>query len=143
MQTSPARQAATPFKNPQERTMSDPNFILLYVNSVSDSAAFYARLLGKAPMDASPNFAMFALDSGMMLGLWARHDVQPASAIPAGAGELAFAVADKAAVATRHQQWLAWGLPIIQPLTDMDFGHTFAALDPDGHRLRVFVPSAP
>jgi hypothetical protein len=22
----------------------------------------------------------------------------------------------------------------------MDFGHTFVALDPDGHRLRVFFP---
>jgi hypothetical protein len=25
----------------------------------------------------------------------------------------------------------------------MDFGCTFVALDPDGHRLRVFAPSAP
>jgi len=25
----------------------------------------------------------------------------------------------------------------------MDFGFTFVALDPDGHRLRVFAPSAP
>ena len=24
----------------------------------------------------------------------------------------------------------------------MDFGHTFVAADPDGHRLRVFVPGA-
>jgi len=23
----------------------------------------------------------------------------------------------------------------------MDFGHTFVALDPDGHRLRVMVPA--
>jgi hypothetical protein len=24
----------------------------------------------------------------------------------------------------------------------MDFGRTFVALDPDGHRLRVFAPAA-
>jgi hypothetical protein len=24
----------------------------------------------------------------------------------------------------------------------MDFGYTFVAADPDGHRLRVFVPEA-
>jgi hypothetical protein len=27
--------------------------------------------------------------------------------------------------------------------TKMDFGTTFVALDPDGHRLRVFAPAAP
>ena len=26
--------------------------------------------------------------------------------------------------------------------TAMDFGFTFVALDPDGHRLRVFAPGA-
>jgi len=36
------------------------------------------------------------------------------------------------------RQWIAF-LPIAQPLTQMDFGYTFVALDPDGHRLRVFA----
>ena len=31
------------------------------------------------------------------------------------------------------------GVKILQPPTDMDFGRTFVALDPDGHRLRVFA----
>ena len=42
----------------------------------------------------------------------------------------------------RHATWVAKGLAVIQTPTDMDFGHTFVALDPDGHRLRVFAPSA-
>jgi hypothetical protein len=29
---------------------------------------------------------------------------------------------------------------ILQPPTEMDFGRTFTAADPDGHRLRVFKP---
>jgi hypothetical protein len=29
----------------------------------------------------------------------------------------------------------------VQPPTDMDFGRTFVALDPDGDRLRVFAPA--
>jgi hypothetical protein len=29
---------------------------------------------------------------------------------------------------------------ILQPPTAMDFGYTFLAADPDGHRLRVFAP---
>ena len=55
--------------------MSDPNFILLYVKSPATSAAFYAGLLGKPPVEA----------------------------------------------------WQAKGLPVAQPPTDMDFGHTFVA----------------
>jgi len=48
----------------------DPNFILLYVESPAASAAFYADLLGRPPVEASPTFAMFGLASGVMLGLW-------------------------------------------------------------------------
>jgi predicted enzyme related to lactoylglutathione lyase len=123
-------------------TASDPNFILLYVESPAASAAFYADLLGRPPAESSPTFAMFALASGVMLGLWARHTVEPA-ATGAGGGEIAFAVADMDTVHALHADWAGRGLTIIQPPTDMDFGRTFAALDPDGHRLRVFVPAAP
>lgn len=120
--------------------MSDPNFMLLYVDSPAASAEFYAGLLGKAPVEASPTFAMFKLDSGVMLGLWSRHTVQPAASA-AGGSELAFAVDGNEAVLARHAAWQAKGLTVIQAPTPMDFGFTFVALDPDGHRLRVFAPS--
>jgi catechol 2,3-dioxygenase-like lactoylglutathione lyase family enzyme len=121
--------------------MSDPNFILLYVASAPQSAAFYAELLGKAPLETAPTFAMFALDSGVMLGLWTASGVQP-HATPPGGSELAFAVASDDVVRERHAQWRAKGLPILQAPTAMDFGYTFTAADPDGHRLRVFAPRA-
>ena len=121
--------------------MSDPNFVLLYVNSPDDSAAFYAGLLGKAPVEASPTFAMVALESGVMLGLWAAHMVQP-QATAAGGAEIAFAVDGMATVNAMHADWSAKGLRIVQAPTAMDFGFTFVALDPDGHRLRVFAPGA-
>ena len=71
--------------------MADPNFTLLYVRNPGASAAFYARLLGKSPVEASPTFAMFALDSGAMLGLWATHTVEPPATAPGGS-EIAFSV---------------------------------------------------
>ena len=120
----------------------DPNFIILYVDSTPASARFYADLLGKQPVEQSPTFAMFALGSGVMLGLWSRNTVEPASAAGASSGELAFAVADKAAVAATYADWGKRGLRVAQAPTDLDFGHTFVALDPDGHRLRVFAPAA-
>lgn len=121
--------------------MSDPNFILLYVKSPAESTAFYADLLGRPPVESSPTFAMFALESGVMMGLWSAATVEP-SATPIGGSELAWTVQSKDAVQATHAAWLAKGIRVIQPPTDMDFGHTFTALDPDGHRLRVFAPSA-
>ena len=120
--------------------MSAPNFILLYVAEPAASARFYSRLLGQEPVESSPTFAMFALPSGVMLGLWARHTVEPAAAAGSG-GELAIAVGSPAAVHEHHALWRGWGLPILQQPTPMDFGFTFTAADPDGHRLRVFAPS--
>jgi catechol 2,3-dioxygenase-like lactoylglutathione lyase family enzyme len=122
-------------------TAADPNFILLYVESPAASAAFYTDLLGRPPVESSPTFAMFALASGVMLGLWARHTVEPAVS-GHGGGEIGFAVADPDTVHALHADWSGRGLTIIQPPTDMDFGRTFVALDPDGHRLRAFAPVA-
>lgn len=123
--------------------MNHPNFLLLYVANPTASAAFYADLLGCQPVEASDTFAMFALDNGVMLGLWSRETVAPKVVAGAGGGELAFAVANDAEVEARHAQWRAKGIVIAQAPTKMDFGHTFVGLDPDGHRLRVFAPSQP
>ena len=50
---------------------------------------------------------------------------------------------DAAAVKATFADWKQRGLTIVQEPVQMDFGHTFVAADPDGHRLRVFVPGAP
>jgi predicted enzyme related to lactoylglutathione lyase len=116
--------------------MPDFALAILYVDNPAASAAFYADLLGKPPAEASPTFAMFALTDGAGIGLWSRRTVEP-EATAGGGGELAFTTADVDAL---HADWSARGLRIAQPPTDMDFGRTFVALDPDGHRLRVFAP---
>jgi catechol 2,3-dioxygenase-like lactoylglutathione lyase family enzyme len=121
--------------------MSKFSFVLLYVDNPPASAAFYADLLGAPLVESSPTFAMLPLTNEVMLGLWSRDTVEPA-ATGAGGGEVAFTVDDAAAVQRTHANWKQRGLPIAQAPTAMDFGHTFVALDPDGHRLRVFAPAA-
>ena len=116
------------------------NLVILYVDNPPASAAFYAGLLGHDPVEASPTFAMFSMPSGVGLGLWSRHTVEPAAAAAGGGSEIAF-IAEN--VDAAHADWTARGLTIAQAPTDMDFGRTFVALDPDGHRLRVFAPAAP
>jgi catechol 2,3-dioxygenase-like lactoylglutathione lyase family enzyme len=122
--------------------MIEPNFVILYVDSPPASADFYADLLGRPPVEASPTFAMFALNPGVMLGLWSRATVAPAAGAPAGSGEIAFTAREAGEVDATHADWRKRGLTVVQPPTDMDFGRTFVALDPDGHRLRVFAPAA-
>jgi len=120
--------------------MPDPNFVILYVANPVASAAFYAVLLEHPPVEASPTFALFRLTTGTMLGLWSRETVLPA---PTGAGassEIAVAVASEHDVDRLHAAWKERGLAIAQAPVAMDFGRTFVALDPDGHRLRVFAP---
>ena len=116
-----------------------PNFILLYVANPQASADFYTGLLGVPTIETSPTFAMLKLES-QMLGLWKRDTVEPAAPSGAANGELAFAVESTEAVDTQHRDWSERGLTILQAPTRMDFGHTFTATDPDGHRLRVFCP---
>jgi len=120
--------------------MPDLSLIILYVDSPAASAAFYAKLLRQDPVEASPTFAMFALSSGTGLGLWSRHTVAPAAAAAGGGTEIAFTAENVDVV---HDDWKARGLVIAQSPADLDFGRTFVALDPDGHRLRVFAPTGP
>lgn len=120
----------------------DPNFVILYVDNPEKSAAFYARLLEQDPVEVSPTFALFALSSGVRLGLWSKHTVAPAATLTGGGGELAFTVDSPDRVLAVHAHWQAQGLPLVQAPVAMDFGFTCVALDPDGHRLRVFAPQA-
>lgn len=120
--------------------MLDANFIILYVDSPEASARFYADLIGSEALEASPTFAMFALPSGTRLGLWSRHTVEPGAQGAGGGGEIAMVVGSGEAVDATHADWQRRGLAILQAPIDLDFGRTFVATDPDGHRLRVFHP---
>ena len=120
--------------------MSDVSFILVYVDDVARSEAFYASVLGRGAVESSPTFAMLPAAPNLMLGLWKRDGVKP-PASAAGGGEIAFTAADDAEVDALFAEWRARGVAIAQPPTKMDFGYTFVGLDPDGNRLRVFAPA--
>jgi catechol 2,3-dioxygenase-like lactoylglutathione lyase family enzyme len=121
--------------------MSDSNFVVLYVDSVATSKAFYSELLGAEPDQQSPNFVGFELPSGVLLGLWSKHAALPAPATGTGGDEMGFHVAGREAVDALYKEWSGRGVTILQPPTAVDFGYTFTAADPDGHRLRVLAPS--
>lgn len=119
--------------------MTHPNFTILFVENAQKSTVFYQDLFGVAPVESSETFALFILKGGLKFGLWSRHTAQPAVTVTGGGTELVFQVDADSDVDKRHLEWKAKGLPILQEPTLMDFGYTFAAADPDGHRLRVYA----
>ena len=116
------------------------NSILLYVTDAAASARYYERILGRKPVEASPTFAIFILKSGLGLGLWGRDGVLPAPTASGGGSEIGFKVDSAAEVDQWYAEWRANGATILMPPTALDFGRSFVATDPDGHRLRVFHP---
>ncbi len=118
----------TPFK---------PNlgFILLFVENPKKSSLFYQDILGIKPIEESPTFGMFALPNSVMLGLWSKYTTEPRVEAPAGAMDICFPVDD---VDEIYEAWGKKHVTIAQKPTDMDFGRTFVALDPDGHRIRIY-----
>ncbi|MFA6157931.1 VOC family protein [Mesorhizobium sp.] len=118
--------------------MTQPNFVILYVDQPQRSGAFYGALFGREPVESSAIFVLFVLDNGFKLGLWSRHTVEPAASAAGGGAEIVFALDAADAVDAAHADWASRGLKILQTPTDMDFGRTFVALDPDNHRLRVY-----
>ena len=121
--------------------MRHPNFVIFYVKDPKASAAFYARLLRSEPAEASPTFVMFALQSGVMFGLWIREEVAPSVRSLPGAAELAVAMESRADVESAWNDWRAAGAEVALEPTQLDFGYGFAVRDPDGHVIRVFHPA--
>ncbi len=84
---------------------------------------------------------MFAAAPSLMLGLWRADKVEPKATAPGG-GEICINADAPAAVDAIHEEWRGKGIEIAQAPTKMDFGYTFVALDPYGHRVRVLAPGA-
>jgi catechol 2,3-dioxygenase-like lactoylglutathione lyase family enzyme len=119
--------------------MVHPDFTILFVDNPLASADFYQSLFGTEPVEKSPTFSLFVLNTGMKLGLWSRHTAEPLVAAGTGASELCFKHDDAAGVDKTYADWTSRGLRVLQTPVEMDFGYTFVVTDPDGHRLRVYA----
>ena len=121
--------------------MADLNYLLLAVENPRRSAEIYDQLFGVKPVENSPTFVLYVLPTGFKVGLWAESGMKPVPR-PAGGVELSFSLPDERAVRETYAAWTKLGLEVLQEPTRMDFGLTFVVADPDGHRLRPFVPSS-
>ncbi|MBS0635547.1 MAG: VOC family protein [Verrucomicrobia bacterium] len=109
--------------------------VLLFVESPQESCEFYKKLLQREPLEASPTFCLFQFDNGIQLGCWSRHTAEPKVVATPSTAEICFSAdeIDKAFEVMKKEN-----IPMLQDITDMDFGRTFVARDPDGHRIRIY-----
>lgn len=115
----------------------EPNVVVLYVDDLAITSQFYQDLLGIKPSEASSTFQSFTLSNGMSLALKAKHSVVLPTEEKSGKGELAFILDSNQKVDELFAAWQAKEVSIIFSPTQVPFGYTFVALDPDGHRLCV------
>lgn len=118
----------------------NPSYVILTVADPLASAAFYGSILGTPLLEAQETFALLRMNDATLLGLWSSRTIQPPVSVAAGSTELCFTLATRETIDACHETWKAKGLPIVQAPVEADFGYTFTALDPDGHRLRVLAP---
>lgn len=117
--------------------MLKPSAVVLYVDNLSVSSAFYQNLFAINPLEESPTFHSFQLSNGMGLALKAKHSVVPTYDGNGTHSELAFTLENHKKVDEIFVTWQAKEIEMLMPPTVMPYGYTFVALDPDGHRLRV------
>ncbi|WP_037080016.1 VOC family protein [Neorhizobium vignae] len=122
--------------------MVHPDFTILFVDNPLASADFYQSLFGTEPVEKSPTFALFVLNTGMKFGLWSRHTAEPSVTAGTGASEICFKLDKAAGVDEVYADWTSRGLRVLQTPVELDFGYTFVVTDPDGHRLRVYAMNA-
>ena len=117
-------------------------FHTLYVQDLSASTALYTRLLDRAPLESWPEFVMFGLAEGAMLGLWSRDTLTPPAYTQVGCGgELALEVADDAQVRNLYARWSDLRVTVLQEPTQLEFGFSFVVADGEGNRVRVYAPA--
>ena len=116
------------------------SMIVNYVDNANTAAALYAGILGTKPIHEEPGFALFPLAEKTTLGLWSRASVKPASDARGGQSEICLTVASDADVDATQAAWQQLGLRIVQQPTELGFGYTITAEDPDGNRIRCYAP---
>lgn len=113
------------------------NSLILYVDDVDRSTAFYRDILKAEPVETFQDFSVFVLTDGFVVGLQSKHAIDPKPQPAFGGFELSFSDATKEEVDSLYADWTAKGVEMVLEPTTLEFGYTFVAADPDGHRLRV------
>ena len=112
--------------------------VVLYVKNIEVSQQFYTQVLGCDSQVLSPTFVAINFANNITVTLKQNTDLTPVSSITGGGSELSIVVADSTKLQQLYQSWKGHLVEFAQDPIQLLFGINFVALDPDGHRIRVF-----
>ena len=112
---------------------------ILYVENIELSKKFYTEIFERDAQILSPTFISFCLSKSCTLELKQLAQVSPITDTTGGGTELSIQVPDTKSLNELFVRWKNIGIKFLQPPTELIFGLTFVAVDPDKHRIRVFT----
>ncbi|MEZ9654798.1 VOC family protein [Vibrio splendidus] len=112
---------------------------VLYVENIHRSMDFYAKAFECEPKQLSPTFAALDFADNVKITLKQSDFLTPASTIRGGGTELSMPLADKETLKILYKAWKEKGIQLEQAPEESIYGINFLAVDPDGHRIRVFA----
>ena len=112
---------------------------VLYVTDIHRSMDFYSKAFDCEPTLLSPTFAAITFASNVKITLKQSDTLTPISKVTGGGTELSIALTDKQALENLYKEWKAKGIQFKQAPEESVFGINFVAIDPDGHRIRIFA----
>ena len=112
---------------------------VLYVENIEISKNFYTDTFECDGEILSPTFISFPLGDGVSIELKQLAQVSPKAHITGGGTELSLMVDNSKILHRIYEQWKNKRVKFVQTPVELIFGITFVAIDPDGHRIRVFT----
>ena len=113
--------------------------IVLYVENVELSMAFYESAFECRPKLLSPTFAVVEFAENVKITLKQTDALTPSSHVRGGGTELSIPAMSRVELDNLFEQWKKLNVVFAQECEESVYGVNFVALDPDGHRLRVFA----
>ncbi|MBL4829297.1 MAG: VOC family protein [Aliivibrio sp.] len=112
---------------------------VLYVDDIEISKKFYTDTFECEGQVLSPTFVSFPLGTEVTIELKQIAQAEPSATITGGGTELSLVVENPERLHKLYDQWKLKGVTFLQVPTELVFGLTFVAIDPDEHRIRVFA----
>lgn len=116
--------------------------VVFYVEDIEASKSFYAKIFDAKSDALSPTFVFIPLLPNLSLGLKQLDQTVPPTNKSGGGTELSLIVENEIELDELYQEWKSKEVRFSQQPTELVFGKTFVALDPDEHRIRVFAPKS-
>lgn len=113
--------------------------IVLYVENIQLSMAFYEKVFECQPKLLSPTFAVVEFAENVQITLKQTDALTPSSLVRGGGTELSIPATSRVVLDNLFEQWKKLDVEFAQEREESVYGVNFVALDLDGHRLRVFA----